>query len=306
MLFYFDSFLQILGSTLLDLFIDQFSKGVSRILIPITVDYPPLEVVFRSENFVVVFKPPNVKEVRKTDNSGGLGHSRGLLFVLKVTLWATVQDQLGNVADRETQKGVFRRCFQADAGFSGLYPVGIREEGSESLKNTRRLHTYYVAIVKGLMEQLEIRIDAPIGRDLRYKSPVVRMCTSTDWEHCYSPCDCTTQVILVETGYFEEEFSSKIVLKSLRGDRKHQFRVHLKEVGHPIIGDSLYDDVMHPRSEHLMIELIRIKTEGDVEKLRVDREDPYMLSNLTGRWRIKETLCSLQDALGKLDSLEAF
>ncbi|XP_055699982.1 RNA pseudouridylate synthase domain-containing protein 1-like [Phlebotomus papatasi] len=285
MLFYFDSFLQILGSTLLDFFTDQFSKGLSRILIPICEDYPPLEVVFRSENFVVVFKPPNVKEV---------------------TLWATVQEQLGNVGDRETQKGVFRRCFQADAGFSGLYPVGVHEEGSESLKNTRRLHTYYVAIVKGLMEQLEIRIDAPIGRDLRYKSPVVRMCTSTDWEHCYSPCDCTTQVILVETGYFEEEFSSKIVLKSLRGDRKHQFRVHLKEVGHPIIGDTLYDDVMHPRSEHLMIELIRIKTEGDVEKLRVDREDPFILSNLTGRWRIKETLCSLQDALGKLDSLEAF
>ncbi|XP_059611262.1 RNA pseudouridylate synthase domain-containing protein 1-like [Phlebotomus argentipes] len=284
MLFYLDSFLQILGSTFLDLFLDHLSKGVSRILIPVSVDYWPLEEVFRSENFVVLAKPPDVDEV---------------------TLWAALQAQVGNAADRETQRAVFRQCFQADAGFSGLYPVGLHKRASQGLKS-RRVHTYHVAIVRGLMEQAEIRIDAPIGRDLRFRSPVVRMCTSTDWEHCYSPCECTTQVILVETGYFDEEFSSKVVVKSYRGDRKHQFRVHLKEVGHPLVGDTLYDDVGHPRSDHLMIRLLRVRVDTDVESLQVDSGDPFTVARLCGRWRVKETFSSLSDALEKLDSLEAF
>ncbi|XP_055679504.1 RNA pseudouridylate synthase domain-containing protein 1-like [Lutzomyia longipalpis] len=292
MLFYFDSFLQILGSTFLELLIEKISKTVSCILVPMSVDYPPLEVVFRSENFVAVFKPPDVKEV---------------------VLWECLHDQFGGVADRETQRGVFRRCFQADGGFSGLYPIAVNKKAALALKSTltathprRRLHTYYVAIVRGLMEQPEIRIDAPIGRDLRFKTPVVRMCTSTDWEHCYSPCECTTQVILVETGYLDGEFASKVVLKSYRGDRKHQFRVHLKEIGHPLVGDTLYDELRHPFNETLMIQLLRLRAESDVERLWVETDDPYAGEKFSERWRIKDSFLHLQDALEKLDSLETF
>ncbi|GAB0096640.1 RNA pseudouridylate synthase domain-containing protein 1 isoform X1 [Sergentomyia squamirostris] len=291
-LFYFDSLLQVLGSTIIELSIEHVSHSISCVIIPQCIHKPPLQVIYSSQNFIVVLKPPDVTEV---------------------ALWKKLTEQLDNVGDRDTQRAIFRRCFQSDNGFSGLYPVAVNKLASGALKNAlaeinhrRRLHTYYVAIVKGLVEQPEIKIDAQIGRDLRFKNPIVRMCTNIDWEHCFNPCDCTTEVVLVETGYFDEEFSSKVVLKSYRDDRKQQFRVHLKEVGHPLVGDTIYDESHHPKTDHLMIELIRVRSMNSVENLFVDSEDPFTVEKLSGRWRVKDTVLQLQDALEKLDSLEAF
>jgi tRNA pseudouridine32 synthase/23S rRNA pseudouridine746 synthase len=53
--------------------------------------------------------------------------------------------------------------------------------------------------------------------------------------------------------------SSYVKLKPITG-RSHQLRIHLKSIGHPILGDRLYaHDLAFMESERLMLHSVKIK-----------------------------------------------
>lgn len=89
----------------------------------------------------------------------------------------------------------------------------------------------YVALVKGFLENDKGKIDAPIGR--LYEDHVLRGVVSdgfpsvTNYKVLQRYCDNYTLVELqLETG------------------RTHQIRVHMNHIGHPVLSDALYDEVM--------------------------------------------------------------
>ena len=89
----------------------------------------------------------------------------------------------------------------------------------------------YVALVKGCLENDKGKIDAPIGR--LYEDHVLRGVVSdgfpsvTNYKVLQRYCDNYTLVELqLETG------------------RTHQIRVHMNHIGHPVLSDALYDEVM--------------------------------------------------------------
>ena len=82
----------------------------------------------------------------------------------------------------------------------------------DALIASKEIKKTYLAIIQGHLPKREITIDLPIGQDRHSKN---KMCISKKGNYTLVKCQ-------IETG------------------RKHQIRVHLNHLHHPIIGDTLY------------------------------------------------------------------
>ena len=85
----------------------------------------------------------------------------------------------------------------------------------------------YLAVVGGVINEDEGTIDAPIGRDPTYPR---RMSIHAQGK----PAQTDFQVL-------RRVEESTLLLASPRTGRTHQLRVHLRYIGHPVIGDEVYD-----------------------------------------------------------------
>jgi len=116
-----------------------------------------------------------------------------------------------------------------DRDTSGVMIVAKNEEVQMFLKKQfqdRTVHKTYYAIVPGEMKLNEARIDLPMMRDK--KRPTTFRVDANGKE--------------AETYYKVVKFDGKHSLVELqpKTGRTHQLRVHMKYLGHPIVGDSVY------------------------------------------------------------------
>jgi len=90
----------------------------------------------------------------------------------------------------------------------------------------------YWAIVHGHLPDADLRIVAPLGKDVN--SPVaIKDCVRDDG------AAAETRVRLMRTFVRDDEPFSLVEVTPLTG-RKHQIRIHLAHAGFPIVGDKLY------------------------------------------------------------------
>ena len=92
---------------------------------------------------------------------------------------------------------------------------------------TRTLHRTYNALVWGHVRDLEGTIDAPIGRNPKNR---LKMAVVKDGKPS-------------RTHYVAKKFFAFATLLELQleSGRTHQIRVHSRYMGHPVVGDPLYD-----------------------------------------------------------------
>lgn len=116
-----------------------------------------------------------------------------------------------------------------DRDTSGVVIMAKNEETQKSLKKqfqNRRVHKTYYAIVEGVLKLDAARIDLPIARDL--KCPTTFRVDANG-----KPSETFYRVIKTDGEH------SLLELQPTTG-RTHQLRVHLKHLGHPILGDLVY------------------------------------------------------------------
>lgn len=142
---------------------------------------------------------------------------------------AAVIPHLVHRLDRETSGVVLIAKNSATAGELG------------KVWETRAVQKEYLAIVHGQVEAAQGIIDAPLGRD---ESSVVAI------KDCVRPDGAPAQTeFFVEKRFFAHQRPGdetgqgapfSLVRLLPRTGRKHQIRIHLAHLGHPIVGDKIY------------------------------------------------------------------
>ena len=123
-----------------------------------------------------------------------------------------------------------------DRGTSGVVILAKNPETQKFLRKQfqdRKTHKTYYAVVEGRPKLDEARIDLPIARDLKHP-------TTFRVDPNGKPSETFYKVIKSNDKY------SLLELKPTTG-RTHQLRVHLKYLGHPIVGDPVYGSKNAPR-----------------------------------------------------------
>lgn len=121
-------------------------------------------------------------------------------------------------------------CHRLDRDTSGVMILAKDSETQMFLKRQfqdRTVHKTYYAVVCGRPKLDEARIDLPMIRDLKRPTTFRVDANGKEAETFYKVLDAGDKYALVE-------------LRPTSG-RTHQLRVHMKYLGHPILGDRVYE-----------------------------------------------------------------
>lgn len=173
----------------------------------------PVPVVYQDDALAIVVKPAGVLTHPTTVHREGTLVSR--LLAMDVPLAP---------AGGPMRPGIVHRL---DAGTSGLLLVASTDEAYAALQDMLRRHEVdrrYLALVRGSPAHDDFRVEAPLGRRAA-KIVVDRVAGRA-----------------AATGFTVEERLARTTLIEAAPEtgRTHQIRVHLKAVGHPIVGDTRY------------------------------------------------------------------
>ncbi len=175
----------------------------------------PLRVLFDDEDLVVIDKPAGLV-VHPAAGHRDRTLVNALLF--------HVHDLSG--VGGELRPGIVHRL---DKDTSGVMVIAKNDEAHRKLTaawNSDSIRKEYVAVVYGTPEPIRGTIDAPIGRDPRSRKRMTVLKSGrraiTDYE------------------VIERLRGVSVVRCRLRSGRTHQIRVHMKHIGHPIVGDPVY------------------------------------------------------------------
>ena len=177
----------------------------------------PLNIVYEDEDLLVVNKPADMPIHPSMHNyTNSLGNAAAWYFA------------------QQNCPFVFRCINRLDHNTSGLTIIAKHlVSGSilSSMVKGREIHREYLGIVRGTLTPPSGTITAPLGR-----KPGSIIERTIDFENGESAVT-HYQAIAVRNGH-------TLVRLHLETGRTHQIRIHMKYLGHPLIGDSLYNPDM--------------------------------------------------------------
>lgn len=179
----------------------------------------PLTILYEDEDILVLNKPADMPIHPSLNNYEN-----------------TLANAVAYYYDKQNIPFVFRCINRLDRDTTGVtmlaknpFSAGIL---SEMVRN-REIHREYIAIAEGIFEAKEGLVDAPIGR--KDGSTIEREINFETGERAV-----THYTVLKEN----KELNCSLIQLWLETGRTHQIRVHMKHLGHPLLGDFLYNPHM--------------------------------------------------------------
>lgn len=179
-----------------------------------TLIQPDLKVLYEDGDCVVIDKPV-----------GLLTHSKGVFNPEPtVATWLSTKADEQMTGDRA---GIVHRLDRATSGVMICAKTPDALSWLQKQFAQRRVKKTYIAVVSGVFKQDEAVIDMPIERNPKKPQTFRVGSNGKSAQTAYRVLQTNNELSLVE-------------LKPTTG-RTHQLRVHLKHIGHPILGDTFYE-----------------------------------------------------------------
>ena len=178
----------------------------------------PVPVVYEDNDIIVVNKPKGMVVHPANGNPDG---------TLVNAILAMCKDSLSGIGG-EIRPGIVHRL---DKDTSGLLIVAKNDKAhlkmSEQIKD-RKVNKKYIALVRGIIKENEATINMPIGRSTKDRK---KMAVSKNGKNA------VTHFKVIE------RFVNYTLLEvKIETGRTHQIRVHLSQIGYPIVGDAVYSN----------------------------------------------------------------
>jgi len=128
-------------------------------------------------------------------------------------------------------------CHRLDLDTSGIMIIPLRKSSLSHFGRQfqqRAVQKLYTAVVYGIVEQDSGTIDLPIRCD--WENRPLQMVDHEQGKHSLTHFEVAERD--------EENNCTRMLLKPVTG-RSHQLRIHMRELGHPILGCDLY---AHPEA----------------------------------------------------------
>lgn len=138
------------------------------------------------------------------------------------------KDKLSSIND-VIRPGIVHRI---DKDTTGVIVVAKNDNSHKKLSEQFKVHSItreYVMIVKGIINEDELTVNQPIGRSIKDRKKMAVTNKNSK--------EAITHFKILERFYAS---NMTYVLATLETGRTHQIRVHMKYIGHPLLGDELY------------------------------------------------------------------
>lgn len=178
----------------------------------------PVDIVYEDDDIIVVNKPKGMVVHPANGNPDG---------TLVNAIMSMCKDSLSGIGG-ELRPGIVHRI---DKDTSGLLIVAKNDKAHIEMSNQIKNHEVkkiYITLVRGNVGEDEATIDMPIGRSTKDRK---KMAVEKNGKEAV-----THFKVLKRYG--------KYTLLEVKIDtgRTHQIRVHMAEIGHPVVGDMVYSN----------------------------------------------------------------
>jgi len=211
----------------------------------------PLDIIYEDEDIIVVNKEKGIVVHPGNGNPDG---------TLANAVMEKCQGTLSGIGGK-IRPGIVHRI---DKDTSGLVIIAKNDKAHINLSEqiqAREVKKTYIALVRGLVKENEATINMPIGRSTkdRKKMAVTKNGKEaiTHFKVIKRYAGYTLLELIIETG------------------RTHQIRVHLSQIGYPIVGDTVYSNGKNPFNvEGQMLHAAKLKFKHPVNEEEIEVQAP--------------------------------
>ncbi|OIO10628.1 MAG: RNA pseudouridine synthase [Gallionellaceae bacterium CG1_02_60_325] len=204
---------------------------------------PCFELVFQDESLLIANKPAGLLAVP--------GRGADKQDCLSARIREIFPDAL-----------IVHRLDMATSGLILFARGAAMQREMSRLFREREVAKRYLAVVQGTPEAESGEIDLPIGADWSLRP--LRQIDRLTGKHALTRYRVTDS----------DATQSRLVLEPVTG-RTHQLRLHLAEIGHPILGDALYGDARSAPRLLLHCCALEFTHPGNGEALRIEHAAPF-------------------------------
>ncbi|MFH1218723.1 MAG: RluA family pseudouridine synthase [Candidatus Peregrinibacteria bacterium] len=233
-----------------------------------------MKILLEKKDYMIVDKPYGmVVHISRTTSD-------------EATLVDVLAGKVGKGVGEKGREGIVHRL---DKTTSGVMVVARTQKGYEyfvDLFKGRKIKKIYFALVKGILEHKEGIIDSPISRSFRDRKKMDVVAEGTGKNAV------TDYKVLEEFDLWNGAYASFLEV-GLRTGRTHQIRVHMKAIGHNVIGDDKYGVHSFNKRfselyglERQFLHAFRLEFKDlEGEKVKIDAELPLGLSEVLEKLR---------------------